>query len=107
MWPQAVLVGSTVTDRVRMDRNPYQRIAMVLSLPVFVCAQWLDWPTQWIPRTPNGKPNLVAPAPKTPEGKPDLAGLWRPETNPYYYDVIQDLKDETIFQPAAEAIFLK
>ena len=84
-----------------------QRIAIAVALPVCLGAQWLDWPTQGIPRTPNGKPNLVAPAPKTPEGKPDLEGLWRPETNPYYYDVIQDLKDEAIFRPAAEAIFLK
>jgi hypothetical protein len=42
-----------------------------------------------------------------PDGRPDLSGLWRPEPSPYYFDVIQDLKDETIFRPAAEALFLK
>jgi len=29
-----------------------------------------------IPRTPEGKPNLSAPAPRTADGKPDLSGIW-------------------------------
>jgi hypothetical protein len=41
-----------------------------------VAAQWLDHPTGGIPRTADGKPNLVAPAPRTPDGKPDFSGLW-------------------------------
>jgi hypothetical protein len=47
----------------------------ILSLPA--AAQWLDYPTPGIPRTPDGKPNLTAPAPRTADGKPDLSGLWR------------------------------
>ena len=39
-------------------------------------AQWLDYPTPGVPRLPDGKPNLTAPAPKTADGKPDLSGLW-------------------------------
>ncbi|HEY2842678.1 MAG TPA: hypothetical protein VGJ09_03475 [Bryobacteraceae bacterium] len=39
-------------------------------------AQWFDQPTKGIPRTPDGKANLTAPAPKTPDGKPDLSGIW-------------------------------
>ena len=39
-------------------------------------AQWLGYPTPGIPRTPDGKPNLSAPAPKTADGKPDLSGVW-------------------------------
>src|SRR5579864_708187 len=74
-------------------------------LPVSLCAQWLNFRTPGIPRTPDGKPNLTAPAPRTPDGKADLSGLWRPELNPYNLDVIQDLKDEGIFRPAAEAVF--
>ena len=81
--------------------------AALWLLPVALCAQWLNLPTPGIPRTADGKPNLTAPAPRTPDGGPDLSGLWRPEVNPYRFDVIQDLKDEGIFRPAAEAIFLK
>ena len=81
--------------------------AALWLLPVPLCAQWLDFRTPDIPRTPDGKPNLTAPAPRTPDGKPDFSGIWQPELNPYRFDVIQDLKDEGIFRPEAEAIFLK
>jgi hypothetical protein len=40
-------------------------------------AQWLNHPTAGIPRLPDGKPNLSAPAPRTQDGKPDLSGIWR------------------------------
>jgi len=82
-------------------------VAALCLLPVPLCAQWLDWRTPGIPRTAEGRPNLSAPAPRTPDGKPDFSGLWQPEPNPYRFDVIQDLKDEAIFQPAAEAIFME
>ena len=42
-------------------------------------AQWLDRKTPGIPRTPDGKPNLTAPAPRGPDGRPDLAGVWEAE----------------------------
>ena len=42
-----------------------------------VAGQWLKLPTPGIPRLPDGKPNLAAPAPRTTDGKPDLSGLWR------------------------------
>jgi hypothetical protein len=81
--------------------------AVLVLLPVSVSAQWLDYRTLGIPRTADGKPNLTAPAPRTPDGKPDLSGLWEPEASPYRFDVIQDVKDEGIFRPAAEALFLQ
>ena len=40
-------------------------------------AQWLNYPSASIPRTPDGKPNLAAPTPRTKDGKPDLSGMWR------------------------------
>ena len=70
-------------------------------------AQWLNYPTPGIPRTADGKPDLTAPAPKTADGKPDFSGLWQPVPTPYFLDVIQDPKDESIFLPAAEALFKK
>src|SRR5215467_4228021 len=46
----------------------------VISSPLG--AQWLNYPTTGIPRLPDGKPNLAAPAPRTADGKPDLSGIW-------------------------------
>jgi hypothetical protein len=46
----------------------------VISSPLG--AQWLNYPTAGIPRLPDGKPNLAAPAPRTADGKPDLSGIW-------------------------------
>jgi hypothetical protein len=47
--------------------------------PSAIVAQWLDYPTPNIPKTPDGKPNLSAPTPRTSDGKPDLSGLWEME----------------------------
>jgi hypothetical protein len=51
--------------------------ALILTMGTIPAgAQWLDRPTPGIPRTPDGKPNLTAPAPRGLDGKPDLAGVW-------------------------------
>src|SRR5712691_9372723 len=62
------------------------RIASLALLCTTLSAQWLHYPTRGIPRTPDGKPNLTAPAPKTPDGKPDLSGIWMRRGN-YLYDL--------------------
>jgi hypothetical protein len=49
--------------------------AALMSVPLH--AQWINYPTPGIPRLPDGKPNLAAPAPRTADGKPDLSGIWR------------------------------
>jgi hypothetical protein len=52
-------------------------IATTLGLlSVCVQAQWINQPTPGIPRTPDGKVNLAAPAPKMADGKPDFTGFW-------------------------------
>jgi hypothetical protein len=51
-------------------------VIMMAALPAALFAQWPSYPTPGVPRTPDGKPNLSAPAPKTADGKPDLSGIW-------------------------------
>ena len=56
------------------------RLSVVLAaFGTTVAAQWLNYPAPGIPRLPDGKPNLSAPAPRGPDGKPDLYGLWESE----------------------------
>jgi hypothetical protein len=56
------------------------------------------------PRTPNGKPNLTAPAPKTADGKPDLTGIWR---NPdgRLLDNVATGGVQVPFRPEGEALY--
>ena len=75
--------------------------AGLLALPAG--AQWIDYPAPGIPRMPDGKPNLSAPAPRAADGKPDLSGIWRGGGGRFDYDVAQSLKPEDI-QPWAEAV---
>ena len=54
----------------------------VLAMSMSVSAQWLNYPTAGVPRTSDGKPNLLAPAPRTSDGRPDLSGIWQLEPQP-------------------------
>jgi len=81
------------------------RLWITLALSAPLGAQWLNYPTAGIPRTPDGKPNLSAPAPRTPDGKVDLSGLWQVR-GLYIGDLAKDLKPEDVqFQPWAEALY--
>jgi hypothetical protein len=44
--------------------------------PAVLSAQWIGYATTGVPHTPDGKPDLAAPAPRTADGKPDLSGMW-------------------------------
>jgi hypothetical protein len=78
-------------------------VALLLSAPV--AAQWLNYKTPGILRTPDGKPNLSAPVPRTADGKPDLSGIWRgPGNSPYNRNIAVDLKPNEI-QPWAQQVF--
>jgi len=83
--------------------------SIAIALALLACApahaQWLNHKTAGIPRTPDGKPNLSAPAPRTAEGKPDIAGLWEP-AGIYVGNIAKDLKPgEVPYQPWAEALY--
>ena len=60
----------------RSSWHPAAAALILAAVPPTLFAQWLDYPTPGIPRTPDGKPNLSAPAPRTLDGKPDLTGMW-------------------------------
>ena len=56
---------------------PCERMLLLFALlSTGAQAQWLNYPTPGMPRTPDGKPNLTAPAPRAADGKPDLSGVW-------------------------------
>jgi len=55
--------------------------ALMAAALTSVEAQWLNHRDARLPRTPDGQPNLSAPAPRL-NGKPDLSGLWRAERTP-------------------------
>lgn len=80
--------------------------AIVLSaaaaLPL--AAQWVHYPTPGIPRTPDGRPNLSAPAPKTGDGKPDLSGVWASPGTKYFFDLTADGVEAPML-PAAAALY--
>ncbi len=81
-------------------------IVIIFTLCVALRAQWAKVPPAKIPRTPEGKPNLSAPAPKLPDGKPDLSGIWEPLNNRYVQNIAADLKAEDVpYQPWAKALF--
>src|ERR1700730_7917719 len=102
MWD--IIIAETQMNSHLM---PIAVAALASALAAPAVAQRINFKTPGVPRLPDGRPNLTAPAPHTPDGKPDLSGIWQPVVNPYRFDVIQDLKDEGIFRPVAEGVFLK
>ena len=106
---------------MRMASRVVMLAAVVALTPAVVTAQWARYPTPGVPRLPDGKPNLTAPAPRTADGKPDLSGLWRgvgaggpggpstavdPNSPPVagFRDVAQNIKEGLPFTEQARAI---
>jgi hypothetical protein len=91
------------------NRNAALRAVLLSTLlstgmAAIASGQWLSIRTPGIPRLPDGKPNLAAPAPRSHDGKPDLSGLWKPSP-PYIGNLASDLKGDAPFQPWAAALF--
>jgi hypothetical protein len=81
-------------------------LALMLAATAVVPAQWVNYSTPGIPRTPDGKPILAAPAPRASDGKPDLSGLWKAPSGKYLLNLAADLKPQEVpFQPWAAALF--
>ena len=82
-------------------------LGIALAMTATAGAQWLKLPTPGIPRLPDGKPNLTAPAPRTADGKPDFSGLWKNDGGDRLYNNIAvDLKPGDV-APWADAIYQK
>jgi hypothetical protein len=80
-------------------------IAAALLVSTTVSAQYLKHPDPRIPRTPDGKPNLTAPAPRLPDGKPDLQGLWNAADGRFLTNIAKRAGFDAPFQPWAAALF--
>lgn len=85
---------------------PFAAAALAVALSTSAVAQWIDYRTPGVPRLPDGKPNLSAPAPRTADGKPDLSGIWqagRAGQYGYDYNVAQNLPAGSV-TPWAESV---
>src|SRR5579864_2674063 len=81
------------------------KLAMILGvMSVSLTAQWPDRPNPAVPRTPDGKPDLSAPAPRSADGKPDLSGIWQVRNGGALFYMTSDLKPEEML-PWAAALY--
>jgi len=91
--------------RLRSVLGILRSIAIVVLICMPVYGQWAKVPTAGIPRGPDGKVNLSAPAPRSPDGHPDLSGIWESGSAKYIQDIAADLKPGDVpFQPWAKAL---
>ena len=51
-------------------------VAGMIMLQGTLFGQWPNFPTQGVPKSADGKPNLLGPVPRTTDGHPDLTGVW-------------------------------
>ena len=79
--------------------------AFLFLTAALASAQWTKLPTAGIPRTPNGKVDLTAPAPHRPDGQPDFSGVWQIASPKHLINLAADIKPGDLpMQPWAAAI---
>ncbi len=86
-----------------MTRTGRAILVLAASALGILHAQWVNYPTPGMPRLPNGKPNLAAPAPRASDGKPDFSGVWNRLSPKYRVNIAADLKPGDV-QPWARAL---
>lgn len=102
------LYNGRISEIIRMRPTSLLAFAgFVLAAGIALDAQWIKLPTPGLPRLPDGKPNLTAPAPRTPDGKPDLSGLWQNDGGDYYYNNITADMQPGDVAPWAHALYQK
>ncbi len=83
--------------RHKILRLPRAVVALLLTLTGVARAQWDPYPWKHVPRTPDGKVDLNAPAQRTAYGKPDLSGFWMPADEvKHLLNLAADLKPEDV-----------
>src|SRR5215469_10863515 len=87
--------------------KPLPILAMALTIASLARAQWDPYPWKHVPRTPDGKIDVNAPAVRTSYGKPDLSGFWMPEDpTKYLLNLAADYKiDDIPLKPAGRALY--
>ena len=91
----------------KMLSIPMAFVAIVLTVTAVASAQWDPYPWKRVPRTPDGKVDLNAPAQSTPYGKPDLSGFWMPDDPvKHLLNLAADLKPEDVpLKPWARELY--
>ena len=81
--------------------------ALGLLFASTTAAQWEPYPWKNMPRTPDGKIDLKAPARRTADGHPDLSGFWMPTLAvKHLLNLAADMKPEDVpLQSWARALY--
>ena len=96
-----------ITTSAQLLRLALATLTVVSAVPSSGWAQWEPYPWKNVPRTPDGKVDLNAPARRTADGHPDLSGFWVPTMAvKHLLNLAADLKPgEVPLQSWAEAVY--